>query len=501
MKKIIATIYLFGLFLLFLSCQGFLNVTPEDAILEEDSYESLSDFKRHWRGVYATLKNAGGFTEAVRIYGDIQCDLAYAVQGNSNVLRELCEWKFSSSTSEVTSLYYAMWSTIGQINEKFDNLDQLRIKLTQEENETVDLMLGDFYMIRALCYSKLVEYYCEGYDPDSAHEQLGMPLCESTRNQKLSRSSLKDTYTFMYRDLRRADSLLSSITYQDVMRRRNFLFTRQCATALWARLALNQKDYKLAASKAQETLDYCLGIGMRLDVDTTYYGNLFCGSDYGEELLFFIGMYPEDVSGSVGRYFMNAPYQVYLPEFVPSRFLLSLYDENDYRKYVFFDSEQQTGYSHGLIWDIIVKDGHNSELDISKVNYTYQSMPKLFRLSELYLILAEAHLLMEGGDLKVANSMLSDLRKARILNYQDDFYTSKDLFREIKIERVRELCFEGFRLPDLKRWGDGFRRYPQSFTKSPENQLMIEGNNVRFTWPIPKSELEINKMMQPNKSN
>lgn len=57
-------------------------------------------------------------------------------------------------------------------------------------------------------------------------------------------------------------------------------------------------------------------------------------------------------------------------------------------------------------------------------------------------------------------------------------------------ERVRELYMEGFRLQDLKRWGLGFERTPQSCTQDEGNDLKIEAGDPLFVWPIPQHELE-----------
>lgn len=498
MKKLYIWLLVFSLFG-GLSCKDFLDVKPNGSLEAEKSWENITDFTRHWRGVYATLKSASGFTEAVRLYGDLQCDLAYSVQGNDNLLREVYQWNFNASTSEISTIWYAMWRTIAEINDLFDHMPLLRERISGQDSIDMEYMLGDMYMLRALCYSKLTEYYCDAYNPANAEEQLGMPICRTANVGKPARASLKATYDFMYEDLQKAVELLDPLTYQLVMMRRNFLCSRQSALALWARISLNRKDYQVAAAKGEEALTACLNTGMRLDVDTLLYGNLFRGTDYGEELLFFLGMHAEDATGSVGSLFCEEPYGYYHPQFVPSSYLLNLYSENDIRKQVFFDAISPTDYSHGLRWYIVLKDGHNKELDISSVNYAYQSMPKLFRLSELYLIIAEANAMMGNGDLDRANDLLATLREVRIFGYEREDYDAAELMRQIKMERVRELCFEGFRLPDLKRWGDGFRRQPQEYTTY--NDLVIEAENNRFTWPIPKNELEVNANMQPNASN
>ena len=61
---------------------------------------------------------------------------------------------------------------------------------------------------------------------------------------------------------------------------------------------------------------------------------------------------------------------------------------------------------------------------------------------------------------------------------------------------------EGFRLHDLKRWGKGFERTPQSQTQSEGSSLKIEAGDPLFVWPIPNHEIvSPGSQIQPNESN
>ena len=74
--------------------------------------------------------------------------------------------------------------------------------------------------------------------------------------------------------------------------------------------------------------------------------------------------------------------------------------------------------------------------------------------------------------------------------------------RLIEEERVKELYMEGFRLHDLKRWGMGFERTPQSQTQSEGSSMRIEAGNPLFVWPIPNHEIvSPGSQIQPNESN
>ena len=142
----------------------------------------------------------------------------------------------------------------------------------------------------------------------------------------------------------------------------------------------------------------------------------------------------------------------------------------------------------GYETEVIVKYPGNPNIDGAAGTY-YTNMPKVLRLSEMYLIRAEAYAML--GETNKANSDLSTLRKARIQGYGSATHAQESLMEAIQVERAKELFLEGFRLADLKRWNKGFRRQPQAGTITGENysSLKIEGSDKRFTWPIPQHEV------------
>lgn len=76
----------------------------------------------------------------------------------------------------------------------------------------------------------------------------------------------------------------------------------------------------------------------------------------------------------------------------------------------------------------------------------------LMRLAELYLIQAEANIEMEGGDLALAKQRLDQIR-ARVGMPPVDGSSRESLRKALRYERAVELCDEGFRWFDIRRWG------------------------------------------------
>ena len=136
-------------------------------------------------------------------------------------------------------------------------------------------------------------------------------------------------------------------------------------------------------------------------------------------------------------------------------------------------------------------------------------MPKPFRLAEQYLIRAEAR--CRKGDYTNAGRDITTLRESRYSTYSSTSINAANWLQTISDERVRELYMEGFRLQDLKRWGMGFTRVPQSNTVKEGSSLKVKGRNCTaatragdplFVWPIPQHELNVpGTGVKPNDSN
>ena len=75
-----------------------------------------------------------------------------------------------------------------------------------------------------------------------------------------------------------------------------------------------------------------------------------------------------------------------------------------------------------------------------------------------------------------------------------DAYSDTSLIDLIRLERVKELCFEGHNFFDITRWKQNLvrERSTTSTTKS------IAYPSDYFVLPIPQDELYANTSMQPN---
>ncbi len=498
----------------FFSCQSFLDEQPENLLPVDDAIVSIEDCESYLVGVYSMFKNTGALAYNGMILPDVQCDMVNYVLGNGGQLGEVHNWTFGSQSEYVSSVWNAYYAIIFRANFLLQGADKLGAQWTKElssaeEEKKADLQenidkLNDIkaqcYLARALARVELVKFYAPAYDPETASSQLALPIVNKLELISPSRVTMDKYYQAVLDDLTKAQKIKNR-KVDDIY------FTSAAAYALTARVNLYMHRWKDAIDAATEVIKdsryellKAYSDGNVANAWSSEYAEMW-RFDRGNEIIWKIGYTSEDQSlGSLAQNFSRYDGSgKFYPEFMPSPTLLKIYGDMDGRRHIFFE-ERTTNYTHNGFIEALRKYPGNQELNYGASSNRYVNMPKVFRLSELYLIRAEAYYHLEQTSL--ANNDLRDLREARIANYYHISTSGEELYKEIQQERVCELCFEGHRLYDLKRYGKGFKRESQENSQPATSSLEIESTNLRFVWPIPKSELEVpNSNMVGNPSN
>lgn len=272
--------------------------------------------------------------------------------------------------------------------------------------------------------------------------------------------------------------------------------------ALWARTYLLRGEgyWQDAIDKADDVI----GAGTWTLTPYTSYPQLW-SNDMGTELIFrpYVAdvRYTEaDGVSSIGGAWISADGRN--ADYLPTYGCYTLYDQsevagsfNDVRLSCYFN--QWTIQYHGTGYKSIVFYKFPGNELLNKFSNVVKNMPKLFRLSELYLIKAEAA--YELGDEGTANDALLELRSNRMLEPPTDTYSGIELRDQIRLERTRELVGEGFRMSDLRRWNLGFVRVTNfpgysnaTLYRELDKNVTYTIGDHRYVWPIPQDEIETN---------
>ncbi|MCM1176929.1 MAG: RagB/SusD family nutrient uptake outer membrane protein [Clostridium sp.] len=482
---------------------------PGDAIQEKDAMLTLSDAEQTLIGLYASFKSAALYSGYLTYLPDIQADLAYAVEGFSNTHGDIWQWNIRTTNAEIEDVYASLYTIIGECNFFLEKVGALRESLiVDSEIEALDSWTGEVYCARALAYSELIKCYCKAYpltaeasNPDAAGDaaqaaqELGVVLRDSySRQETAVRSNLKESWDFVLRDLEKAETMIDE--EEDAFN--TVWLTRAAAHAIHARVALyigNWEDAVKYSTMVIENKNTPFRLAQANSTYTTdsngqavsYYQFLW-QNDSSYEVIWKIGFNTTSYGGALGRIFLNftTDYTYYYPDYVPAKWVLNMYDSSDLRYSAFF-ATQQTGYAHGLSWPLLIKYYGNRDF-ISNARIYHVNMPKVLRLSEQYLIRAEAYCHQKKW--AEAQTDLSTMRKARYSTGGNITLNEKNWLDQISNERVRELYMEGFRLNDLKRWGRGFERTSQTNSLPEGSSLKIEAGDYRFVWPVPNHEIE-----------
>lgn len=361
-------------------------------------------------------------------------------------------------------------------------IDELKVDSPAEENDRVRVK-GECHFIRASLYFTLVNLYGKAYSKTSASTDLGVPLKlteyiehDKDKETQFQRVSVAQIYEQIVKDLKASVDYLTQSPQPRPLHRAS----KEAAQLLLSRVYLYMQDWNNAAAIAAQLLENDTRLHQMNEGDSA---KIFL-SENCSEVLFSQGSMNlhNSMTGASG-------------DFAVSEELVELYDrKNDFRRYFFGTNPNSFAYKLQWKYDTTAIP-HVSDI------YT-------LRISEGYLNLAEAYAMQDNTE--GANRYLKTLREKRIKGYVHTNYTGEELINEIRLERRKELCFEGHRWFDLRRYAV-CEKYPHAqkiiheFNVFDGNQNFwdhtdiyeLPENDPAYVMQIPKSVLEYDETQMP----
>ncbi|HPF52326.1 MAG TPA: RagB/SusD family nutrient uptake outer membrane protein [Draconibacterium sp.] len=469
-------IIILGFAIFFAGCQDFLDQSPSDALPTSEAISSVTDLGYAVNGVYSGMIDfdlgLGQNTEPYSYYGgdfiayaDLKGgDIDYTASNNQ--ISPMARFEHGTESSFAEHFWQIPYTLIGRINDILSVVETINVE-TGEEDQYNDLK-GQLYALRALMHFDVARLFAKlpsTTDVNAANSGIPISNEKYPVDYEPTRSTLEQTYTFIKNDLSTALSLLSQ---DQNLGRINYW----AAKGLLARVHLYLEENSEALSAAQEVINnspYSL-------YTINNYLNVW-GVEGASEAMFEILTTPNHSSqrNSIGYYthasgYGECAYSVQGYELLTA-------DANDIRSQLIEWEDDETDTQGYYTQKYPGRDGN-----------LYLNNPIVIRLSEVYLIAAEAKL--KGGNASGDHDAawyLNELRKNRITGYTDVASVTLD---DILTERRKELVAEGHRCWDA--WRNGRSVY------SPSLNQEIGADFNRAILPIPKRETDISSGLEQN---
>lgn len=491
-----------------------MDTTNYGVIDQGNAIETLDDCQAFVNGIYTHLRAKGSGTWLTM--QDIQMDQFVGLVDNGNRMGSISTGKFNATEENFATLFYNLYIQIRDANYFVPKAEAMIASgnFSDADCETLNYYIATAKFSRAYAYwylfDKWVDY--KAADLDAAGKGLPIetnPVATGDRATYVGRSTIRETVKYINDEL--TDAFNKMTEYETNVSAANcnpnaIYVSSYTIAALQARFALLTEDYTTALAKAE----YVINSGKYPLATGDDYINMWT-KDEGSELL-FVGWAQKGTGGmSIGTaYYTNNKKET--SDYIPTADVILSYGNGDVRFDAFFELYSMTVNNDNYYAYAFSKYPGNPELNTKEGVNSCLQKSKLFRSSEMYLVAAEAAVSGTPKDEAKANQYLNDLRAARIEGYSAVTSSGAALVKAIREERGKELIGEGFRLSDLRRWGNGFTReagfdifmgdddleplaYIMEVVSNQTNNVSYQPTNYHFVWPIPTREIQANPQL------
>lgn len=322
-----------------------------------------------------------------------------------------------------TDWQYA-YQRISTVNLVLENVEKLR--KGSNADPSLDGIQGAALFYRAYSFWAITQLYAKGYNQSTAQQDAGVALrLTSSINEKLSRSSVQQTYDQVLNDLKKATALLPDVASTSSRP------SKAAAYAMLARVYLSMSDYSSALENASASLainNKLLNynqISITSATPFTIFNN--------EDLFHVVSRSSSSIltpGGGTGGYAKIDP------------LLYNSYDAKDLRKQIFFKANTGT-------------DAGTYRFSGNYDQTTGTSFFTGLAVDEVYLTRAECYARL--GQLSPSLADLNMLLQNRYVNTVTSPYipvtagSADAALTRILAERKKELVMRGLRWTDLKR--------------------------------------------------
>ena len=373
-------------------------------------------------------------------------------------------------------------------------------KVTDTE-EMINIVKAQALALRGFYYFNLVNIFGQpyNYNPDALAVPLKLKSGIEESEDYLQRKTVEEVYTQILSDLHESEEIYKALP-EELQWKPKYRTSLPMVQLMLSRTYLYMENWEKAAEYAQYVMENKnFGLMDLNNVSSTAEEFMYYPAYDSPETIWPYGS-PEDMfswtchstnsqNPKNGNKKMHAYFQA-------SQDLKDTFDEYDLRlKRYIIQAPVENGYMDMAYGKILV--GTQYYLPKNAVNV----FGRCLRLSEAYLNYAEAQANIGGEGITKATEVLTTLREKRF-DPEDDFEVfiteQNELIEFIKDERRRELCFEGHRWFDLRRWGMPAITHTWHVSATESHVYRLEEKDLMYTVPIPDEAMQENSQLVQN---
>ena len=445
------------------SCEKVLDVEQKMELSDEIALTSTFGLQNALLGSYDRMQGSAIFGGHLWASGAMLSDIIIK-SGEGNIVYEETQMLDKNMTADnliVGVAWQNCYYTINLVNQVMQAIPSVEASGDKEIAGEKDRIEGECLFIRGTMHFELLRYF-GNQDPGSPANNLGVPIIiEPTGiESKPARNTIQEVYSQIITDLERAAQLLPETNKGRA--------TKYSAMAILSRVYFfktglqtdptqNSTDYE----KSGEYATAVINSGQYLLIDSVV-------DNYQEvpsqETIFAILSVENDYSaGALNGYYRQAS----SAKFSPAGDIIKIY--------------QFTGGLSDQRYTKLFAEVNN-KIYSTKFNNRYMSIP-IIRLAELYLNRSEARYRNNDMDGALADMNMVKVRAGLEPATEMKYYGIGGLY----YERLKELYLEG----------DVFHNKCRLHEDKISN-YKLPWNDLRFIFPIPQRELDVNPNLIQN---
>lgn len=471
------------------SCKDFLDVKPGNSVDANTPISSISDAKNLINGLNRQILSSNYYGRNFILYGDVKAGLM-TVFSQGRGLDALYSFNQTPTTNSFSGFWTTIYSCINQTNLI---LEKIQIAKVDYPNLNFSNVEGQALTIRALLYFDLVRLYGNTYTQNKSN--LGVPLILKTVNYDYqpARNTVEEVYTQVLKDLKEGQTLLNKSLAKDPG-----YINYYGNLALQSRVFLTMADFDNAYSISKEIIDSKVYSLYENDKWAASWSSMF-----GNESIFELAIYEGEAdlgTSSLGYYVMRRLGGQGGMFYASTNFINSLNEDNQDIRHSVFGRDEKSATRMGAVYKYLGSTNTTNALPINSIgdkgsnNNTAVNI-KVVRLSEIYLIAAEAALKKATPDANEAATLLNKISR-RSPNLTA--YTSTSVNEDVILkEKKKEFYSEGLIYWDLLRLNKSIT-FDDAFggLNITTRTATIDRTFAKTILPIPLTEINANPTLK-----